>query len=44
MCHNGLYVVSRTLHEQLLYPYDVQSVQGLNPADYPMRRRFCSWF
>jgi hypothetical protein len=34
------WVVSRTLHEQLLYPY-VQKVQGLSPADYPVRRRFC---
>jgi hypothetical protein len=35
------WVVSRTLHEQLLYPYHVQRVQGLSPADYPVRRRFC---
>jgi hypothetical protein len=32
------------LHEQLLYPYHVQRVQGLRPADYPVRRRFCRWF
>jgi hypothetical protein len=38
------WVVSRILHEQLLYPYHVQRVQGLSPADYPVRRRFCRWF
>jgi hypothetical protein len=35
------WVVSRTLHEQLLYPYHVQRVQGLSTQDYPVRRRFC---
>jgi hypothetical protein len=38
------WVVSRILHEQLLYPYHVQRVQGLSPADYPVRRHFCKWF
>lgn len=34
----------RVLHEQLLYPYHIQRVQGLSPADYPPRDNFCRWF
>lgn len=34
----------RTIHDQLLYPYHLQRVQGLSPADYPQRETFCRWF
>lgn len=34
----------RVLHEQLLYPYHMQRVQGLSPADFPPRENFCRWF
>lgn len=34
----------RVLHEQSLYPYHLQRVQGLSPADYPPRANFCRWF
>ncbi|KAJ4436003.1 hypothetical protein ANN_18627 [Periplaneta americana] len=27
-----------------LYPYHLQRVQALSPADYPARVRFCQWF
>jgi hypothetical protein len=36
--------VWRVLHEQLLYPYHIQRVQALGPADFPLRLRFCQWF
>lgn len=32
-----------TLHTQLLYPYHIQRVQALAPADYPVRLMFCRW-
>lgn len=32
-----------TLHTQLLYPYHIQRVQALAPADYPARVIFCRW-
>ncbi|KAJ4431017.1 hypothetical protein ANN_19610 [Periplaneta americana] len=28
----------------ILYPYHLQRVQALSPADYPARLRFCQWF
>ena len=31
------FVVHRTLKEQGLYPYHVQGVQALDPADFPRR-------
>jgi hypothetical protein len=37
------YVVMRTLRE-LLYPYHIQRVQTLIPADYPKHTEFCQWF
>ncbi|EZA62141.1 hypothetical protein X777_03748 [Ooceraea biroi] len=37
-------IVWRAMHEQLLRPYHIQRVQGLNPADYPNRIAFCQWF
>lgn len=36
--------VWRVLHEQLLYPYHVQRVQGLSEADFQPRMLFCNWF
>ena len=33
--------VWRVLHENLLYPYHLQHVQGLSVADFPARRHFC---
>ncbi|KAJ4446486.1 hypothetical protein ANN_13182 [Periplaneta americana] len=36
--------VWRLLKEYQLYPYHLQSVQALSPADYPARVRFCQWF
>lgn len=36
--------VWRVLHEQLLYPYHMQRVQALGPADFPLRLRFRQWF
>ncbi|XP_026829886.1 uncharacterized protein LOC105283860 [Ooceraea biroi] len=37
-------IVWRAMHEQLLRPYHIQRVQGLNPGDYPNRIAFCQWF
>ncbi|KAJ4435025.1 hypothetical protein ANN_23598 [Periplaneta americana] len=34
----------RLLKEYQLYPYHLQRVQALSPADYPARVRFCQWF
>jgi hypothetical protein len=34
----------RVLHEQLLYPYNLQRVQGTLPADFPARGKFCYCF
>jgi hypothetical protein len=31
------------LHEQLLYPYHLEWVQNLTPADYPGRAAFSQW-
>ena len=36
--------VWRTLHEQLLYPYHIQKVQVLTPADFQKRREFSQWY
>ncbi|KAJ4430718.1 hypothetical protein ANN_19309 [Periplaneta americana] len=36
--------VWRLLKEYQLYPYHLQRVQALSPADYPARFRFCQWF
>ncbi|KAJ4426611.1 hypothetical protein ANN_26409 [Periplaneta americana] len=36
--------VWRLLKEYQLYPYHLQRVQALSPADYPTRVRFCQWF
>ncbi|KAJ4433027.1 hypothetical protein ANN_15284 [Periplaneta americana] len=36
--------VWRLLKEYQLYPYHLQRVQTLSPADYPARVRFCQWF
>ncbi|KAJ4426764.1 hypothetical protein ANN_26563 [Periplaneta americana] len=36
--------VWRLLEEYQLYPYHLQRVQALSPADYPARVRFCQWF
>lgn len=36
--------VWRLLREQQLYPYHLQRVQALSPADYPARLMFCQWF
>ncbi|KAJ4427786.1 hypothetical protein ANN_25439 [Periplaneta americana] len=37
--------VWRLLKEYQLYPYHLQRVQALSPADYPARvSRFCQWF
>jgi hypothetical protein len=36
--------VWRVLHQQLLYPYRLQRVHGLCPADFPAREAFCQWF
>ncbi|CAH1957620.1 unnamed protein product [Acanthoscelides obtectus] len=35
--------VWRVLHEQQLYPYHFQKVQGLSAADYHRRVQFCLW-
>lgn len=35
--------VWRTLHNFGLYPYHIQSVQNLQPADYAARVTFCRW-
>jgi hypothetical protein len=35
--------VWRVLHRQLLYPYHLQRVQGLGPADFPAIEDFCQW-
>jgi hypothetical protein len=34
----------RLLHEQLMYPYNLQKVQGLKPADCPARETLYLWF
>ncbi|KAJ4442849.1 hypothetical protein ANN_04442 [Periplaneta americana] len=36
--------VWRLLKEYQLYPYHLQRVQALSPADCPARVRFCQWF
>ncbi|KAJ4432635.1 hypothetical protein ANN_21258 [Periplaneta americana] len=36
--------VWRLLKEYQLYPYHLQRVQALSPANYPARVRFCQWF
>ncbi|KAJ4447388.1 hypothetical protein ANN_09394 [Periplaneta americana] len=36
--------VWRLLKEYQLYPYHLQRVEALSPADYPARVRFCQWF
>jgi hypothetical protein len=36
--------VWRKLHENLMYPYHLQRVQGLSVADFPARRHLCEWF
>ncbi|KAJ4451322.1 hypothetical protein ANN_02784 [Periplaneta americana] len=36
--------VWRLLKAYQLYPYHLQRVQALSPADYPARFRFCQWF
>ncbi|KAJ4435913.1 hypothetical protein ANN_18533 [Periplaneta americana] len=36
--------VWRLLKEYQLYPYHLQRVQAVSPADYPARVRFCQWF
>ncbi|KAJ4436157.1 hypothetical protein ANN_18787 [Periplaneta americana] len=36
--------VWRLLKEYQLYPYRLQRVQALSPADYPAQVRFCQWF
>ncbi|KAJ4442666.1 hypothetical protein ANN_04255 [Periplaneta americana] len=36
--------VWRLLKEYQLYPYHLERVQALSPADYPARVRFCQWF
>ncbi|KAJ4451131.1 hypothetical protein ANN_02571 [Periplaneta americana] len=36
--------VWRLLKEYQLYPYHLQRVQALSPADYSARVRFCQWF
>jgi hypothetical protein len=36
--------VWRVLKEQQLYPYHVQKVQAIGPADYQPRMTFCQWF
>ncbi|RZC31997.1 hypothetical protein BDFB_008889, partial [Asbolus verrucosus] len=38
------WIIWKTLHEQLLYPYHVQKVQALRPTDFAPRRTFCEWF
>ena len=35
--------VWRILHEDQLYPYHLQHVQGLKPDDLPGRITFCQW-
>jgi hypothetical protein len=42
--HVSHMTVWRVLHRQLLYPYHLQRVQGLGPADFPAREAFCQWF
>jgi hypothetical protein len=41
--HVSHMTVWRVLHRQLLYPYHLQRVQGLGPADFPAREAFCQW-
>lgn len=36
--------VWQVLREQLLYPYHLQRVQNLSPADFPLRVHFCQWY
>lgn len=36
--------VWKILKEQQLYPYHLQRVQALSPADFPARITFCNWF
>lgn len=35
--------VWRVLHENMLYPYHIQRVQGLLPRDFPQRLQFSRW-
>ena len=37
------FVVHRTLKKQGLYPYHVQKVQALEPADFPRCVIYCEW-
>lgn len=36
--------VWRVFRHNLLYPYHVQRVQALSPADYHPREMFCEWY
>lgn len=35
--------VWRLIRRQQLYPFHLQKVQDLTPADYPRRQQFCQW-
>ncbi|KAJ4433103.1 hypothetical protein ANN_15360 [Periplaneta americana] len=35
--------VWRMLRRKQLYPFHLQKVQELTPADYPHRRQYCQW-
>jgi hypothetical protein len=37
-------MIWRLLREHQLYPYHLQCLQALSPADYPARVIFCRWF
>jgi len=36
--------VLRILHEQLLYPYHLEAVHCLTPAEQPPEVNYCQWF
>lgn len=38
------YSVWQVLHEQQLYPYRLQKVQAISPADFGPRFDFCRWY
>jgi len=40
----GHMTVLRILHEQLLYPYHLDSAHCLIPADQPPKENYCRWF
>ena len=40
----GHLTVVRILHEQLLYPYHLESVHCLIPVDQPPQENYCRWF